>query len=117
MYVWYNFLQVDLEDGRASKMTDEEGMITKDDFTQFAKDTHLLDFESTLGEAMLLLSPRKSRKQPQTPKKGPNNNSEEAHIEKVVFLERWQLLIFSKQMYSLYILYSELLIYAGLLLF
>ena len=37
---------------------------------QFAKETHLLDFEcSAMGEAILLLSPRKSRKGLQTTKK------------------------------------------------
>ena len=55
-------------------MGDDAGMISKDDFVQFAKDTHLLDFENNMGEAspMALLSPRKTRKQPQTPKKGEN---------------------------------------------
>ena len=39
----------------------------------FAKDTHLLDFEcSAMGEAILLLSPRKSSKHPTTPKKSQN---------------------------------------------
>ena len=34
-------------------------MISRDDFINFAKDTHLLDFEcSAMGEAILLLSPR-----------------------------------------------------------
>ena len=58
-------------------------MITKDDFTQFAKDTHLLDVDSAMGEAMLLLSPKRTRKQPQTPKKGPNKNAQEVQPEKV----------------------------------
>ena len=67
-------------------MVDDAGMMTKEDFTQFAKDTHLLDFDSTMGEAspMALLSPRKSRKQPQTPKKGQQKNNEEKAEEKVV---------------------------------
>ena len=53
-------------------------MIRKDDFTQFAKDTHLLDFETNMGDAspMALLSPRKTRKQPRTPKKGENMERE-----------------------------------------
>ena len=80
----FYILQVDLDDGRASKMTDEAGMINKEDFTQFAKDTHLLDFDSAMGEAMLLLSPRKTRKQPQTPKKTQNKNFEETAGEKVI---------------------------------
>ena len=77
--------QVDLDDGRASKVTDEAGMINKEDFIQFAKDTHLLDFETAMGEAspMALLSPRKTRKQPQTPKKGQNRNMNENSDEKV----------------------------------
>ena len=55
-------------------MLDDAGMINKEDFTQFAKDTHLLDFETNMGDAspMALLSPRKTRKQPQIPKKGEN---------------------------------------------
>ena len=81
-YSWY--LQVDLDDGRASKMTDQAGGINKEDFIQFAKDTHLLDFDSAMGEAMLLLSPRKTRKQPQTPKKGQHRNMEETVNEKVM---------------------------------
>ena len=78
-------IQVDLDDGRASRVTDEGGMIAKEDFIQFAKDTHLLDFETTMGEAspMALLSPRKTKKQPQTPKKGQNRNVEETPDEKV----------------------------------
>jgi hypothetical protein len=58
-------------------------MITKDDFIQFAKDTHLLDVDSAMVEAVLLLSPKKTRKQPQTPKKEPNKNAQEAQPEKV----------------------------------
>ena len=60
-------------------------MISKEDFIQFAKDTHLLDFETAMGEAspMALLSPRKTRKQPQTPKKGQNKNMDENPDEKV----------------------------------
>ena len=58
-------------------------MITKDDFTQFAKDTHLLDVDSAMGEAMLLLSPKRTRKQPQTPKKGPKRKTQEVQPEKV----------------------------------
>ena len=43
------------------------GAISREDFIQFAKETHLLDFEcSAMGEAILLLSPRKSRKSLQT---------------------------------------------------
>ena len=59
-------------------MVDDAGMISKEDFAQFAKDTHLLDFETNMGEAspMALLSPRKTRKQPQTPKKGENMEEE-----------------------------------------
>ena len=70
-------------------MIDEAGMINKDDFTQLAKDTHLLDFESTMGTTspMALLSPRKTRKQPQTPKKGQNKNTEDNPDEKVMMLE------------------------------
>ena len=81
---------MDLDDGRATKMIDEAGMINKDDFTQLAKDTHLLDFESTMGTTspMALLSPRKTRKQPQTPKKGQNKNTEDNPDEKVMMLER-----------------------------
>ena len=77
--------QVELDDGRASRVTDEAGMISKEEFIQFAKDTHLLDFETTMGEAspMALLSPRKTKKQPQTPKKGQNKNAEENLEEKV----------------------------------
>ena len=46
------------------------GAISREDFIQFAKETHLLDFEcSAMGEAILLLSPRKSRKSQQTTKK------------------------------------------------
>ena len=46
------------------------GAISREDFMQFAKETHLLDFEcSAMGEAILLLSPRKSRKSLQTTKK------------------------------------------------
>lgn len=46
------------------------GAISREDFIQFAKETHLLDFEcSAMGEAILLLSPRKSRKSLQTTKK------------------------------------------------
>lgn len=78
----YRIYQVDLDDGRASKMTDQAGGINKEDFIQFAKDTHLLDFDSAMGEAMLLLSPRKTRKQPQTPKKGQHRNMEETVNEK-----------------------------------
>ena len=61
-------------------------MINKEDFAQFAKDTHLLDFETDMGEAsaMALLSPRKARKQPQTPKKG--HHVEEDPDEKVHLL-------------------------------
>ena len=64
-------------------MVDEAGMINKEDFAQFAKDTHLLDFETNMGDAspMALLSPRKTRKQPQTPKKG--HHVEEDSDEKV----------------------------------
>ena len=51
-------------------------MISKDDFIQFAKDTHLLDVDSAMGEAMLLLSPKITRKQSQTPKKGPNKKEQ-----------------------------------------
>ena len=71
---------------RASRIADHAGMITKEDFTQFAKDTHLLDFETTMGEAspMALLSPRKSKKQLHTPKKGQNKNMEESTEEKVI---------------------------------
>ena len=59
-------------------------MICKEDFTQFAKDTHLLDFETNMGDAspMALLSPRKTRKQPQTPTKG--QDVEEDPDEKVL---------------------------------
>ena len=62
--------QVELDDSRVTKMVDDAGMISKEDFAQFAKDTHLLDFETNMGDAspMALLSPRKTRKQPQTPK-------------------------------------------------
>ena len=71
---------------RASRVADHAGMITKEDFTQFAKDTHLLDFESTMGEAspMALLSPRKSKKQQHPHKKGQNKNMEENADEKVI---------------------------------
>ena len=81
--------QVELDDGRASRVTDEAGMISKEEFIQFAKDTHLLDFETTMGEAspMALLSPRKTKKQPQTPKKGQNKNTEENLEEKVKVVE------------------------------
>ena len=58
-------------------------MISKDDFTQFAKDTHLLDVDSALGEAMLLLSPKKTRKQSQTTKKKSIKKSEENKDDKV----------------------------------
>ena len=58
-------------------------MISKDDFIQFAKDTHLLDVDSAMGEAMLLLSPKRTRKQPQTPKKGQDKNAHEVQPEKV----------------------------------
>ena len=64
-------------------MVDEAGMINKEDFSQFAKDTHLLDFETNMGDAspLALLSPRKTRKQPQAPKKA--ENIEENPDEKV----------------------------------
>ena len=77
--------KVELDDGRASRVADEAGLISKEEFIQFAKDTHLLDFETTMGEAspMALLSPRKTKKQPQTPKKGQNKNTEENTEEKV----------------------------------
>ena len=67
-------------------MVDEAGMMTKEDFTQFAKETHLLDFDSAMGEAspMALLSPRKTRKQPQTPKKSQQKSNEEKADEKVL---------------------------------
>ena len=69
---------MDLDDGRAAKMFDEAGMINKEEFTQLAKHTHLLDFESTTGTSpMALLSPRKTRKQPQTLKKGQNRITED----------------------------------------
>ena len=43
----------------------------------FAKDTHLLDFEcSAMGEAILLLSPRKTSKHPTTPKKSQNSHQQ-----------------------------------------
>ena len=46
------------------------GAISREDFIHFAKETHLLDFEcSAMGEAILLLSPRKSRKALQSSKK------------------------------------------------
>ena len=80
---WPFNVQVDLDDGRASKIQDKDGMISKDDFTQFAKDTHLLDVDSALGEAMLLLSPKKMRKQSQTPKKKSIKKSEENKDDKV----------------------------------
>jgi len=80
----YRVYQVELDDGRASRVADEAGLISKEEFIQFAKDTHLLDFETTMGEAspMALLSPRKTKKQPQTPKKGQNKNTEENTEEK-----------------------------------
>ena len=46
------------------------GAISREDFIHLAKETHLLDFEcSAMGEAILLLSPRKSRKSLQATKK------------------------------------------------
>jgi hypothetical protein len=64
-------------------MVDDAGMINKEDLAQFAKDTHLLDFETNMGESspLALLSPRKTRKQPQTPKRG--DHVEEDPDEKV----------------------------------
>jgi len=72
----YRIYQVDFDEGRASKIIDQQGQISKEDFTQYAKETHLLDLDSALGDAMLLLSPRRSRKQPHTPKKGNSKHTE-----------------------------------------
>ena len=84
-------------------------MISKDDFTQFAKDTRLLDVDSALGEAMLLLSPKKTRKQSQTPKKKSIKKSEENKDDKVC----WKMI---KNSISNHIL-AGLPLHAGLLLF
>ena len=57
--------QVELDCAKVSRIRDEAGLISREDFMQFARDTHLLDFEcSAMGEAILLLSPRRTRKQP-----------------------------------------------------
>ena len=105
--------QVELDDGRASKVTDEAGMISKEEFIQFAKDTHLLDFETTMGEAspMALLSPRKTKKQPQTPKKGQNKNTEENLEEKVKVVEYSSKICVTQSQLIL-----DLSLHAGLLL-
>jgi len=69
----YRVYQVELDDSKASRIQDKSGLISREDFMIFAKDTHLLDFEcSAMGEAILLLSPRKSSKHPTTPKKSQN---------------------------------------------
>ena len=105
--------QVELDDGRASRVTDEAGMISKEEFIQFAKDTHLLDFETTMGEAspMALLSPRKTKKQPQTPKKGENKNTEENLEEKVKVVEYSSKICVTQSQLIL-----DLSLHAGLLL-
>ena len=105
--------QVELDDGRASRVTDEAGMISKEEFIQFAKDTHLLDFETTMGEAspMALLSPRKTKKQPQTPKKGQNKNTEENLEEKVKVVEYSSKICVTQSQLIL-----DLSLHAGLLL-
>jgi len=72
----YRVYQVDLDDYKASKIQDSTGQISREDFMNFAKETHLLDFEcSAMGEAILLLSPRKSIKHPSTPKKNAKNKN------------------------------------------
>lgn len=60
----YRIYEVDLDEGRAARITDENGLIAKADFVTLAKDTHLLDFEGVFGEATNLLSPKKSRRRP-----------------------------------------------------
>ena len=78
--------QVELDDVRASRVTDDEGMISKEDFIQLAKDTHLLDFESTIGETspMALLSPRQTKRQsPTSNKRGQSRQLEENSEKKV----------------------------------
>jgi len=59
----FRIYEVNLDENKASKLKNEEGNVAKADFIQFAKDNHLLDFDSVLGEvALLLSSPRKGRR-------------------------------------------------------
>lgn len=59
----FRIYEVNLDENKAAKLKNEEGNIAKADFIQFAKDNHLLDFDSVLGEvALLLSSPRKGRR-------------------------------------------------------
>jgi len=58
----YRIYQAELDPGRAGRITDQAGQITREDFIQFAKETHLLATPTAMGDAMLLLSPRKNKK-------------------------------------------------------
>lgn len=58
----FRIYEVKIDEGRAAKLKDEDGNVSKADFLQFAKDCHLLDFDSVLGEVAMLLSPRRSKK-------------------------------------------------------
>jgi len=65
----FRIYEVNLDENKASKLKNEEGNVAKADFIQFAKDNHLLDFDSVLGEvALLLSSPRKGRRGQGKPK-------------------------------------------------
>ena len=71
-----------MDDSKASRIQDKTGQISREDFMTFAKDTHLLDFEcSAMGEAILLLSPRKSSKHPTTPKKSQNLHQQSTKVK------------------------------------
>ena len=71
MFLSLECKKVELDGTRAESLRNEDGLISKEDFTQFAKDTHLLEVDSFLGDSTFLLSPKKSRKH-HTPKKDAN---------------------------------------------
>ena len=43
------FVQVELDEKAASKITDENGYISKEDFVKIAQDNKLLDFGNAMG--------------------------------------------------------------------